>query len=213
MAKRDGLIDTAAPLDLSRAQAKLDNVKRAIVADMRPLIEDGRFHLRGVQTTPDARTFSEILPSVWAADFEMNLDTNAVEFHGRRFVRVRAFAGAASAHDVPKAATALRPEDVPQLSDEAILTLLEEHAKRVVENDTPMFPPGKISLMPIIRRKMEYRAKAGELESKLASEAAFLFQWIMDRLPSHQTPTAATIENSLRNNYAALKARSTATKA
>ena len=107
------------------------------------------------------------------------------------------------------APAALRPEDLPNLSDEMVLALLEEHARRVVESpDAELFPPGKISFMPLILRKMEARAAAGELLPELAGEAAWLAAWIKGKAPSHQTPTASTIENSLRSRYRPLKPRS-----
>lgn len=98
---------------------------------------------------------------------------------------------------------------MPDLDDETVLALLEENARRVAAKpDTQLFPPGKISLMPLIRRRMEFRAGAGELLPSLAGEAAALKAWIASKVPSHQVPSAKAIENGLRSDYAALRARS-----
>jgi hypothetical protein len=58
---------------------------------------------------------------------------------------------------------------------------------------------------------MEFRASRNLLAKTITEEAAILQGWIADRLPSHQTPTAGTIENTLRKVYGALRARSTGT--
>jgi len=97
---------------------------------------------------------------------------------------------------------------VRELSDEDVLFLLEEHARRVTESKSyPVLDPGitKVTFMPLILRKMQARAAAGELLSTLAAEAAMLENWIQEKAPSYQTPTAGTIENSLRQEYRRLK--------
>ena len=117
----------------------------------------------------------------------------------------------ASATPTVSGCSPLRPEDVPALSDDTILALLEEHARRVVEGpDAKFVAPGKVSVMPLVKRKMEYRAGKGELLPDLAGEAAWLEAWIKESAPSHHTPTAGAIENSLRAVYRGLAPRSKA---
>ncbi len=92
--------------------------------------------------------------------------------------------------------------------------MLEDHARRVVEGpDAKLIAPGKISLMPIIKRKMLYRAEQGETRETLAAECRELADWIATKVPSHQVPAADTIENVLRNDYRPLKPRSNGTMA
>ncbi|HEY8609857.1 MAG TPA: hypothetical protein VIL69_01040 [Roseomonas sp.] len=66
--------------------------------------------------------------------------------------------------------------------------------------------------MPLIKRKMRHRAATGEMLPNLASEAAELAVWIGTKAVSHQVPTERAIENSLRQEYAVLRAEFTPTK-
>ncbi len=103
------------------------------------------------------------------------------------------------------------PEDVAQLSDDTLLALLEEHARRVVGTpDARLISPGKVSFLPIILRKMMHRAERGELLPKLVDEGEYLAQWIASKVQHHHLPSAGTITKTLSKNYAVLKAQSTA---
>ncbi|WPB83746.1 hypothetical protein [Sediminicoccus rosea] len=105
----------------------------------------------------------------------------------------------------------LAPEDVVRLSDDTLLALLEEHARRVIGTpDAKLISPGKVSFLPIILRKMIHRAERGELLPRLADEGEYLAQWIASKVEHHHLPAAGTITRTLGRNYAVLKARSTA---
>lgn len=105
----------------------------------------------------------------------------------------------------------LAPEDVGQLSDDTLLALLEEHARRVIGTpDARLISPGKVSFLPIILRKMTHRAERGELLPRLVDEGEYLAQWIASKVEHHHLPAAGTITKTLGKSYAVLKARSTA---
>lgn len=195
---------------------------RDLKRDFRERILRGQIFLEGVQTKPERRTRPEPIPSAWAGDFQFDFAAQAISVEGLRFGAVTCSLDPPleMASDEPIAGTqaaaqpidaALMPEDVPGLSDEAILALLEEHARRVIAGpDAPLIAPGRISLLPIIRRKMEYRAAHGQLESKLAEEADVLASWIASKVEHHQVPTAPTIAKVLGKAYAVLRTRSKA---
>ena len=190
-----------------------------LTADFKTRIEQGGLYLEGVLSSEDPDAQPEAIPNSWAAELMFDLKANVVERRARRYLAVtvskRPSAWIPVARQDPPGAPGgqpLRADQIRVLSDEEVLELLEDHARRVVENEAPMMPPGKISLIPIIRRKLEHRAANGLLAASVSEEAAVLEGWIADRLPSHQTPKAGTIENTLRKDYAALKARSNGTK-
>ncbi len=107
--------------------------------------------------------------------------------------------------DPPPAVTLV---DVPALSDEMVLMLLEEHAERVVRNDSRMMDPRRISLTPIILRKLEHRAQRGEMLDGVHVEAQALHAWVKARLVSFQVPSPLSIENGIRAAYRHLNPRS-----
>ena len=122
---------------------------------------------------------------------------------------------AASAMPEAIAATAASDRPLPPitdanvraLTDDEVFLLLEDHARRVVESpDAKLIAAGKISLMPIIRRKMLHRHNTGAMEDTLITETTVLANWIATKVPSHQAPTAGSIKNALRNEYQVLKA-------
>jgi hypothetical protein len=101
--------------------------------------------------------------------------------------------------------------NVRDLTDNEVLVLLEDHARRVIEGpDAPLIAPGKISLLPIIRGKMQHRAERGELLPTLSAESRWLADWIASKLAWHQLPTSLTIGRALGGEYAVLKTRSNA---
>ena len=200
------------------AYEELDDAWNFLVLDFRKRIEKGEIHLSGVQTRPDRRETRGVIQGVWATDFVFDFQNDVITILGQsRYIAVLA-----SEHSVvpsgspePRVPTLAQvtPELVATLDDETILGLLEEHARRVVENDAHMIFPGKISVVPIIRRKMRYRADNQQLEPRLTDEMAWLAKWIAERIPSFQTPTPKSLANVLRGDYAACKAQSKGTKA
>jgi hypothetical protein len=191
----------------------------ALDRGFRSLIERDSLHLAGVNVTDRSNTKLEPIPGVWAADLRFDFRRNAIERRGTRYVAIRVTPTPfASSDDSPPSHPARQPQfgmkDIPDLPDDVILALLEEHAKRVVENDSAkLIGPGKISLMPIIDRTMKYRAERGTLEPTLAAETVWLASWIQSKVPSHQAPSAKSVANALRLEYAACKALSNGMKA
>ncbi len=53
--------------------------------DLRHRIEQGRIHLRGVQLAPEQRTEPEIIPGVWAADFQFSFSKGTIRAGKRRY--------------------------------------------------------------------------------------------------------------------------------
>lgn len=213
------------PMESGSREAAIAALERAwtgLLLDFRRRVERGQVHLYGVQTKPDRQLEAAAIPGQWAADFAFDVLAGTIEFGEHRYVSVRAsltpsdLAGASRNAEAP-AGTAgsieheLRVEEIADLSDEVVLALLEEHARRVVEGpDAKLIPPGKISLMPILRRRMLHRAERGETRESLAAEAAELREWIAARVPSHQVPSANAIANALRNDYRPIRPRSNA---
>ena len=186
--------------------------------DFRQRMVQGECYLQGVQTKPNLLMAPEGIPGVWAAECNFDFKENTLTVAKRRFVAVKASRRPPAEMHLENAAGGIGPrptitaDNVGTLSDEEVLILLEDHARRVVEGPgARLIPAGKISLMPIIKRKMLQRHKAGVLEDKLVAEARILAGWIAAKAPSHQVPTADSIENSLRNDYKALVAESKGT--
>ena len=180
----------------------------------RAQIETGALYLEGVEVTGTYDAEPQALRGAFASEYEFDFNRNVLRIGKKRYTAVTVsrtpgvWAGIEGSTIRPR--HELTPGDVPDLTDEFILALLEEHAKRVVKSEAPnMFPPGKISLMPIIRRKMRWRAEHRQLLSSITAEAGMLESWIKAALPSHQTPTAATIKKVMGPEYEALKTRST----
>ncbi len=191
--------------------ALLDTAWRELVGEFSRKIDREQLFLYGVPGAAQGEAERELIPNAFAADLEFDFVVGSAHRGTRRWVSVRCTTGRLDARPnstdpVGSAQHEFRVEDLPALSDEMVLALLEEHARRVVESaDAKLIAPGKISVMPIIRRKMEQRAASGEMLTRLAPECKFLERWIQDKVRSHQTPTAASIENALRSDYARLK--------
>ncbi len=195
--------------------------RRALERDLVGRLVRGEFHLVGVRTAPDRTAAPRAIPGVWAADMRFDFAKDVVSIEQARYVAVRAVRGpgpgpedemqadrTARAPEPPSATPPLTPESVRGLTDEEVIVLLEEHARRVVEDESMrVLDPGitKVSFMPLILRKMRSRAETGQMLDTLVAEAAELERWIQGKAPSHQTPTATTIENALRNEYRRLK--------
>lgn len=183
-----------------------------LLNDFRRRVQVSEIFLSGVRTRPTLQSCITPIPNVWAQGFEFDFRKDAVTFEGT-FEYIGVIASKNPPAEPPDTSTNLdpgtqtiTPETVYVLEDDVILALLEEHAKRVVENDGPLITPGKISVMPIIRRKMEWRSQRRELCGTLAAEAECLADWIAKKIPSHQVPAAAAIKNALRKVYRGLKA-------
>ena len=70
------------------------------------------------------------------------------------------------------AMTRLDKTMIAAMDDEAILELLEEHAKRVIAGPgAKLIAPGRVSFLPIIKRKMMHCAEHGELLPAKTDEA------------------------------------------
>jgi hypothetical protein len=197
-------------------------------------IQCGKIYLAGVQTFPLRQIHREPINGLWAADFQFDLLNGAIAVAGSlyRYVAVVALrtpfdavptdTGAPwqlfeeqlgeIARQAPAAAATPRAFNVSDLSDEQIGELLEEHARRVAEGTTSqLMPPGKVSLIPLIRRHLQHRATAGQQRETLSAEAHELHEWISGVAPSYHVPSAGTIENNIRSEYRALKPRSNPT--
>jgi hypothetical protein len=202
-------------------RTNLDHTWQGILLDFRERVQRNELHLLGVQTAPERHLHESLIPGQWDGDFRIDALASTIEVGPYRYVNVVVLSGppdlyGPSVSESPTVAAedrALRPQDVVLLDDDTILALLEEHAKRVVEStDAKLIAPGKISVMPIIRRKMLWRFEAGEVAPRLVDEAKSLAAWIATKVPSHQVPTTGRIENALRDEYRSLSALSNGTK-
>jgi len=197
---------------------------RDLERDFRARTVRGAFYLEGVQIAPEPTTRRQVIPSPWIAECDFDLLAGAVVFGSRKFAAVKVWPGSEPADDqaaaesttpVQGTSTPTIPEitaqTVRQLTDEEILLLLEEHARRVIEGpNAKLIAPGKISLMPIVAGKMRRRAEQGELLPKISEESLWLAKWIASKVALHQVPTAGTIGKVLAAEYAVLKTRSSA---
>jgi hypothetical protein len=204
----------------------LERAWTALMLDLKQRIARGAIYLVGVQVEPEERLEPERIPSVWATDYSINPANSTIAGRHRRWLTVRAsdspfddvadsVSPAKAVEQAPMANTqrevaasptpkreAITEANVYELTDEEVLVLLEDHARRVVGTpDAKLITPGKISLLPIIRRKMLHRHAVGEARETLGAEADALAKWIATKVPSHQAPTASTIEKGLRRDY------------
>lgn len=197
--------------DASRMNAEYERARNALHQDFRSRLIQGEMKLTGVQTKPGRCTTVATIPGSWAADFNFDFASGTIRCAEYRWVAVTASLGSPAAQGAEQAPQLPEPviiwaDQVATLDDETVLALLEEHARRVVESpDARLIAPGKISLMPIILRKMLHRAQTGATRGTLAAEASELAEWIATKVSSHQVPSAGAIENALRNDYRKLK--------
>jgi hypothetical protein len=216
--------DRGALVDSSTLQRNHDAYMfawNALAADFRRRLVGGELYLLGVLVHPERETAHRPVPGVWAAEYEIDYETDELRVAGRRYVAVVCTRTPPADPEAPRtdpgrAPSPITAEGVGDLSDEEVALLLEEHARRVVENaDARLLAAAtiKASMMPIIRRKMQHRASTGELLETLADEAAELRRWIEAKVPSHQVPTPGAIGNALRREYRDLKAQSKPMKA
>ena len=190
---------------------------RELEQDLRQRIEQGRIHIRGVQLAPERQTEAEVIPKSWSADFQFDFVKGTIKTGKFSFAAIECSQEpwATAAATVPATPSTmretrkLRVEDFAELDDETVLKLLEEHAQRVVKNDTRLIAPGKVTLLPIIRRKMRWRAEQNALLPTLIAESEWLETWMIERVGSFQLPTAPTIAKVLAKEYERIKPRST----
>lgn len=189
---------------------------RALLADWRRMLEAGSVQLLGSQTFPEPRAGLMKVNGNWAADLDFDFVNNTVSGLGQRYVAVQAWHGGlpqSAAPDLrgPTETDAITTASVRKLTDDEVLFLLEDYARRVVEDPASRLTmPVKLSFMPIIMRKLRQRFSIGEAIETLAGEAEALEAWIREKAPSHQTPSAGSIENVIRVEYRRLMAQSKA---
>ncbi|MFC0386861.1 hypothetical protein [Muricoccus vinaceus] len=198
----------------------LETSWRGLLKDLQTRVAAEEIYLYGVQTQPNLATDYERIPATWAFDLQVDAKNQSVTAHGRRWTAVECWLDPADVDTKPAeqaspapAAQAsfatLKPEDVYEFSDDLILALLEENHRRVVGSpDVRPISPAKVSWTPLLKRKLRHRAAAGDIMPNLASEASALAAWLDTKVPSHQVPSAKTIENALRLDYASLRPRS-----
>ena len=174
---------------------------------------------------PTPETNRKPIPQAWASDAKIDVPRGVVDVVGHRYVSVRAtraplpvdpspemLAAALDKHEArPAQRQPITAENVTELSDDEVLLLLEEHGERVVRSpDAKLIAPGKISLMPIVRRKMIARADAGDIMTTKGAECRYLARWIAEKVRHFATPTEGTISKMLGKDYEVEKARSNA---
>ena len=201
-------------------QVGLISAWKGLLLDLRERLVRGEIAVTGVRTHPNPTTERTIIPGVWAHDFRIDALNNTVTFRQTRYVAILIGEPECFPEAVPELKQSegeptnstippITPENVRGLSDDEVLLLLEDHAQRVIDGpDAKLIAHVKVSVMPIIKRKMQHRAKAGELLDTLAAEAQILADWIETKIPSHQAPGAGAIKNKLRVEYARLRAQS-----
>lgn len=199
-------------------QQQHESAARALLLDFAQQIERGDINLAGVQVRPVPEHESSIIPGSWAAEFRFDWEVSAIDVLDRRYVSVRARHGecggapSATAAGQSGSGPPMRIEDVASFDDDVILVVLEEHARLVVETpDAKLSAAVQYSLMPLIRRKLQHRARNGELLPGLGAEMAWLGAWIAEKAPSFHVPSAASIGNILRSDYRVLAAQTKAT--
>ena len=136
-----------------------------LVRDFRDRLVRGEIHLRGVQIKLEMTTKPRNIPGVWAAECAFDFKANCVNVAKMRFVPVTAShlyvedafdevsSVVRSTSGQPKQVVGLSApiteESVRHLTDEEVLVLLEDRARRVVEGpDAALFPPRLNLLYP-----------------------------------------------------------------
>ena len=192
----------------------LNDAWAKLVSQLQRKIRTGHFHLTGVMTRPDLTTRPQSIPGVWASELKFDLVNDVIDFQRKRFVSVHISESAPESEtEAPALLGGRLPpitlDNMRDLSDDEVLLLLEEHARRVVENsDSRLIDPQKVSFGPILLRKMRLRGERGEMNLVLAREAEELGVWLRTKIQSHSIPTRKTIENLLREFHRDLKPQS-----
>ena len=182
-------------------------------------------YLSGVQMAPSPETVPKPIPQAWASDAKFDLKRGVIEVAGRRYASVRVSRNPPLTETCQEAAAAalvrreagpasrqpITADNIAELSDDEILLLLEEHAKRVISSPgAKLIAPGKITLIPIIRRKLVARADAGDIMTTKGAECRYLARWIAEKVEHFATPKEGTISKMLGKDYELEKARANA---
>lgn len=193
----------------------------ALLRDFCRRIERGDFHLRGTVEGLHGGASEVVIPAYAAGLLAFDFHRGIARRDGTTYLMVIASRGPAAGAaqgvgGLPGGAgaprpgmPALTPENIRDLTDEEVLLLLEEHARRVIESpDAKLIAPGKISLMPLVAGKLRRRAELGELLPTQAAEMQWLHEWMKSKVGLHQLPKVATIKRVLGKHYEAQKGRS-----
>ncbi len=188
-----------------------------LTRDFRRRVESSELYLEGVLSGDDPAAQPETIPNFWAAQLKLDLHANAVARGQRTYLAVTVsktpspWAPVEQKQSDAGATVSRQPitsEVASHLTDDEVFTLLNEYARRVVEEEgSSLKLPVKVSFLPILRRKMRHRFETGENAITLGAEADALERWIKGKADGHQTPTARHIENELRDEHRQLKAQ------
>ena len=198
----------------ARAREELAHAWNTLIEDFQKRVAARQIYLSGTQSRPIREDFRSPIPGLWATDFKFDFFKSTIEIGLKyRYVAVTGSKTPLVAppdRSVPAQSSVamIAADTVGGLSDDVLLALIEEHTKRVVESLDPYnVLPSRVSFMPLIRRKMEYRHSQGETLDMLEDEVKVLARWIGEVARSHQTPTLAAIRNAMRALYRELRAR------
>lgn len=165
------------PPNFSRLFAAWDR----LLDDFRRRIEQAEIYLEGALSTPDGATQAQAIPNAWAAELKFDFRRNTVSRGDQRYLAITVSKTPSSWAPVEQQteefARRLPPLDdrtVRELTDEEILLLLEEHARRVVEGGSEMMTPGhrrglRLSRWPTTIRSVSARSQAKGAIMKLLS--------------------------------------------
>ncbi|WP_198370533.1 hypothetical protein [Roseomonas rosulenta] len=212
--------------------AALDRAWDAVFDHVRLEVEKDTLQLTGRMMRPDLRQNAQPIPSVWGRALDFDLRAGTIFMQDQMFVGVEVSkqlpfgvipdvgsdepcnrtGPPVAKNEAPPAASEPRgpitPHTAANLTDDEVFALLDEYARRVVEDeDSSLKLPVKVSFMPILRRRLRWRFESGENAPTLAADAAALEKWIKTKVDGHQTPSAKHIENELREEHRRLKAQ------
>jgi hypothetical protein len=219
-----------------------------LILDFRRLVERESLFLCGVPSASKDGGPRQPIPNAWASDLEFDFVRSTVTRFHVRYVSVRVSltpvtqpAGERAVAPPAGSETPIRQlqlSEIGDLSDEVVLALVAEHARRrgwpgvdsfiaselgnmnseqvvallerhaedvVRDTSINLLPPGKVSSLALIARKMEERAKSGDMFDKLATEATWLAAWATKAARSHFVVKAKTISIKLAHVHADLK--------
>lgn len=188
----------------------------ALERSFRDMVARGQLFLEGVLINPTLTDYYQSIPGLWASNLKLDFLKSHITIQGRQYATVRVSRtpisiNASIACDM---GTAAPPnwafETMGEWSDDQVLALFEEHVRRVIESEPAKLSAAyrRLSLMPVIIRKMRARFKDKDNENSLKAEAQVLAVWIKQKAPSLDYPMASSIETKLRSEYRTLKAGS-----
>jgi hypothetical protein len=198
-----------------RLHSDIDRAAEALVNDLRSRLERRELFLHGYRLIDEECPTRFQLPGHRAIDFVFVIGRGSVTIGDERYTGVLVSREilaplAPKAAPSPPQQSVVALGDVATMADDVLMELLEEHGRRVVSNlEHPLIQPSKVSFGPILARRMEWRAKNGQLASTFAAECVALVEWLATKIVHHQIPTARGIHDPLRDLYRELKAEST----